>query len=224
MPGLLQACWRPVRRCVGRHVGGFIKDVRNDRIGVRDIGEPIAVDLDPSEPVLGESRVWPRVGEPGLRTHGYLLDGVRVGFDEPTRGRRTGAMPGGPLKIPLDDPEILVATGCRDPDRQGVSSHFGSLGPRRYGCNRMVPFVFGEHLACFGLHRVDIVQPSSRDVVQAYVERLGDVRRGDRVDLPLHGLTSHVGHHEGKSYIMPELESVRRLLSCLVESGGTTGL
>ena len=185
----------------------------NDRIGVRDIGEPIAVDLDPSEPVLGESRVWPRVGEPGLRTLGYLLDGVRVGFDELTRGRWTRAMPGGPLKIPLDDPEILVATGCRDPDRQGVSSHFGSLGPRRYGCNRTVTFVFGEHLARFGLHRVDVVQPSSHDVVQACVESLGDVRRDDRADLPLHGLTSLVGHHVGKSYTMPGLESVRRLPS-----------
>jgi hypothetical protein len=126
--------------------------------------------------------------------------------------------------MPLDNPEILVAAGSRDPDRQGVSSHFGSLGPRRYGCAWTVPFVFGEHLARFGLHRVSVLQPSSRDVVQACVERLGDVRRDDRVDLPLHGLTSLVGRHVGKSHTKPGLESVRRLLSYVVASGGTTGL
>ena len=154
----------------------------------------------------------------------YLLDGVRVGFDEPTRGCRTRAVPGHPLKMPLDNPEILVAAGCRDPHRQGVSSHFGSLGPRLDGYNRTVPFVFGEHLACFDLHRVDIVKSSSSDVVQGCVERLGDGSRDDGVELPLHGLTSLVGRHVRGAYIMPGLESVRRLLSSFVVSGGTTGL
>lgn len=157
------------------------------------------MDLDPPEAVLGESRVGPRVGEPGFRTRRYRLDSRRVSSDQPTRGGWTCGVPGSSLKIPVDGPEILIPSGCCDPDGQATSGRPGPLRPGRSGGDRPLPFVIGEHLARFPLHRLGIVKSAGGDVGQARIKRLGHVPGNGRAGLAVHALKPLMRPHVGQA-------------------------
>ncbi len=178
-----------IARHVGRDVGDFVQNIRDDGVLVGQIADPVAMNLNPAEPERCQLWVGPRVAIRNRRATPDDRNRHIVSINQPAGGLRPRRPSRRRGEIAADGTEILLSCRCRDADRQfsdGRSNPPGRPATARRRRARLGALVVSQHPARLGLHSVRVKHATLSDVADAGVQRLDDVSRCGAVALLVH--------------------------------------
>ncbi len=167
-----------------RNIARLIEDVGDHRRRPGVPGEPIAMQLDPPEPISRQLRIGPWMCQPGTRIGRDPRQRRVVCLNQPPRGiRPRGPMRRG-LKVASDHAQILLASRVRDQDRQRRSFRPRARPALGAGAGFLKRL---KHTPCLALRGTGIANTARREVAHAGIQPIGQSPWRLPADLLVHG-------------------------------------
>ena len=168
---------------MSRHIGGNVQNVGDDRLGGRQIGEPIAVDPNPSKPVRRKLRIGARIADPARRTGADYLDGRVISFDQAASSVRADWTVRAGSQVATNSADILVVGRRGNINRQGSAGRPRGQPSACYWLVRLIPFEIREQSTRRRLGFVRVTNLAGGEIADGGVKRFNDPLRGRAANL-----------------------------------------